>query len=162
MAGLNVSKWQAATRPWNYTPAMQFFARMIARAEIDALAAQRFVCPYLADVSEAPKGELEIWDTAIMARDWIRRPAPEPRADREGYLASFDHCCDALGIDADAKRLEMLARIDAAVDFDCDEVWARIDYLAENPPDDNEAPLFTGMRVVPELDQMCMFSEVAA
>lgn len=171
MAGLNVSKWQASKRGWNYSPVLQFAKRMIETAMIEALAVGRAECPYSDPLWIVPPCDLRLhamhvagdrWDEAVMARDWIRRAAPDPRIDREGYLLSFDHCCEVLGLEPDHERLWMLAKIDAAADFDTDEVWARIDHLTTHPPDESEEPLFDAPRVVPELDQGCLFAMEAA
>jgi hypothetical protein len=168
VAKLNVSKWQAARRGPAYTPVLQFFWRQIKMAIFEALRVGTIECPY-ADIfwthpaSDTPhKGAMVAagnqWDMAIMARDWIARRAPDPKADREGWIVSFDAACIALGCDPDTERLWMLEKIDAAADFDTDEVWARIEYLTANPPDETEEALFDAPRCVPVLDQGNLFA----
>lgn len=56
----------------------------------------------------------------------------------------------------------MLREIDECADFDTEEVHARIEFLTNNPPDDVKEELFQGFRIVPKVDQMSMFGEVAA
>lgn len=167
MAGLNVSRWQAGKRPWNYSPVMQFSKRLIDMAVFEALRVQYVPCPYRDLLwSASPDGVAdhlmhvcgETWDMAIMARDWIRRGAPDPKQDLEGYYLSFDHCCEVLGLNVDYERTLLLSRIDTAADFDTDECWARVEYLTENPPDEMEEELFDAVRVVPALDQGCLFA----
>jgi hypothetical protein len=85
-----------------------------------------------------------------------------PELDREGWIASFDAACLALGCDPDTERLWMLEKIDAAADFDTDEVWARIEFLAANPPDETDEPLFDAPRCVPVLDQGNLFAAMEA
>lgn len=172
MAGLNVSKWQAAKRGWNYTPVMQLAMRLIRTAIIEVGQVHNVPCPYFdpewnrAAPRTAEEWLLKLcgepWDRAVMARDWIRRGAPDPKLDREGYLLSFDNCCEVLGLCADAERAGLLSWIDSLADFDTDEVWARIEHLTQNPPDESEEPLFDAPRVVPELDQGCLFSQMEA
>lgn len=164
MAKLNVGKWQAARRGPRYTPVMQFYLRMIRMALFEALRVEGVTCHYL-QMDEAlgfDDREMRLWDEAIMARHWIARPAPKPADDLEGYLLSFDAACDALGLNADHERVWMLEKIDAAADFDTDEVWERVEFLTENPPDLSEEPLFDAPRVVPALDQGCLFGMGAA
>ncbi|HTV07783.1 MAG TPA: hypothetical protein VMD97_01905 [Candidatus Aquilonibacter sp.] len=172
MAGLNVSKWQPARREWNYTPVMQLAMRLIRTAIIEVGQVENVPCPYVDAEWETRIPQTagdwmlrlfgEPWDRAVMARDWIRRGAPDARLDREGYLLSFDNCCDVLGLNADAERTGLLSWIDSMADFDTDEVWARIEYLTQNPPDESEEPLFDAPRVVPELDQGCLFAQMEA
>jgi hypothetical protein len=170
MAKLNVSKWQAARRGPRYTPVMQFFWRQIRMAMFEALRVEGIIYPYaagwypdgspmLGDLIQTGRNrEYDLWDMAIMARAWIARVAPDPFFDRDGWLLSFDAACDALGCNADHERLWMLAKIDAAADFDTDEVWARIEYLTQNPPDMmDETDDFDAPRCVPVLDQGCLF-----
>ena len=176
MAKLQVGKWQAARRKPSYTPVLQFFWRNIRMALFEA--GHTLVVPVLADgcgvwISREPV-KMQIYDAmksgrwfpllgqipsdeAIMARHWIASAAPDPQVDREGWVLSFDAACLALGLKPDNERLWMLEKIDAAADFDTDEVWARIEYLTENPPDESEEPLFDAPRVVPALDQGCLF-----
>lgn len=168
MAKLQVSKWQAARRGPTYTPVLQFFYRQIWLAMFEAMRVKGAMCPYsllncwdnefaAAHLSTCAR-ELGLWDAAIMARNWIASAAPNPHDDRTGWILSFDCACLALGLDPDHERTWMLEKIDAAADFDTDEVWARIEYLTQNPPDETEEPLFDAPRVVPALDQGCLFA----
>lgn len=171
MAKLDVSKWQAARKGPLYTPVMQFYLRMIRMALFEALRVQGS-SPYVQgwDASGAPMlddgpdftSRYRLWDEAIMARHWIARPAPNPQTDREGWLLSFDAACEALGLNADHERVWMLDKIDAAADFDTDEVWARVEFLTANPPDESVEPLFEAPRVVPALDQGSLFALLEA
>lgn len=160
MAKLNVSKWQAARRPWNYSPVMQFSRRLIEMALFEATRVAGVPCMYGHDLAfmEPLRREIQLWDAAVMARDWIRRPAPSPEVDLEGYYLSFDHCCDVLGLKADYEREWMLAKIDDAADFDTDECWARVQELTDNPPDEVDEEVFDAVRVVPALDQGNLFA----
>lgn len=145
MAGLNVSKWQAARRKTFYDPTLQFFLRMIRTA-----------------LDEAKTAGVKMNDDAIMARAWIARETPNRHADRCGYILSFQHCCEALGLNADYEMTWMLREIDALADFDTDEVHARVEYLTQNPPDEVEEELFESFRCVPALDQGSLFGMIAA
>ncbi len=138
---MNTSKWQAARPEISYSPVQQFYLRMIRTA-----------------FDEAKTAATEMSDEAIMARAWIARETPDPHMDREGYLLSFAHCCDVLWLNADHEMTWMLREIDACADFDTDEVYARLDELTENPPDEVEEELFEAVRVVPALDQGSMFA----
>jgi len=160
MAKLNVSKWQAARRGPAYTPVLQFFWRQIKMAMFEALRVGALEPPFPAPFPTYRPGDK--WDAAIMARNWIARPAPDPKLDREGWMTSFDAACIALGCDPDTERLWMLEKIDAAADFDTDEVWARIEYLTTNPPDEMDEPLFDAPRCVPVLDQGNLFAALGA
>ena len=164
MAKLNVGKWQAARRAPSYTPVLQFFYRQIWMAMFEALRVKGQAEPYSCAIPDEQYGRRlensrsrELWDAAIMARNWIASAAPDPEIDREGWVLSFDAACIALGLQPDYERTWMLEKIDAAADFDTDEVWARIEYLTDNPPDETEEPLFDAPRVVPALDQGCLF-----
>lgn len=164
MAGLNVSKWQAARRRAFYDPTMQFYLRMIRTALDEAKAVKGVPCIYREAALDPLAYEgvpSESWDSAIMAREWIARDTPDRHKDEDGYFLSFAHCCEVLGLDADYEATWMLREIDACADFDTDEVHARVEYLTNNPPDEVEEPLFEAFRVVPQLDQMNMFAEVA-
>lgn len=170
MAGLNVSKWQAARRKTFYDPAMQFFLRMIRTALDEAKAIKGVINPYAAFAAAGiPQSDwrtdcpdAQSWDDAIMARDWISRQVPDRHADQCGYLLSFEHCCEVLGLDANYEATWMLREIDECADFDTDEVHARIQFLIKNPPDDVEEELFEGFRIVAKVDQMSMFGGMAA
>jgi hypothetical protein len=163
MAGLNVSKWQAARRKTFYDPAMQFFLRLVRTALDEARAVKGLPCPTLPEGYGVWWGaHADVWDRAIMARDWIARETPDRHADECGYLLSFQHCCEVLGLDADREGTWMLREIDGCADFDTDGVHARVQFLIDNPPDEVEEELFEGFRVVPSVDQGCMFGEVAA
>jgi len=166
VAKLNVGKWQAARRSPFYTPVMQYFWRQIKMAVFEAMRVKGDVEPYShwcfapedqAHPSTASR-RVALWDAAIMARHWIARPAPDPFFDREGWMLSFDAAALALGCDPDTERLALLEKIDAAADFDTEECWARVEYLSANPPDECEEALFDAPRVVPALDQGCLFA----
>lgn len=169
MAKLNVAKWQAARRSPAYSPVMQFSLRMIRTALFEAMRAYCVPCPYPAsDAQPVTVADhlaaicVETWDAAVMARDWIARPTPSAKDDLEGYLLSFDAACEVLGLNAEYERMWMLQTIDAAADFDTDEVWARIEFLTINPPDESVEPLFDAPRCVPALDQGNLFSLMEA
>ena len=155
MAGLNVSKWQAARRKAFYDPTLQYYLRQIRTAYDEAMAVGELKPPFPAPWPSYTPGEA--WDSAIMARAWIARETPDRLRDREGYILSFQHACEVLGLDADVEATWMLRAIDDAADFDTDEVHARVQYLTDNPPDEVEEPLFESYRVVPALDQCSMF-----
>jgi len=168
MAGLNVSKWQAARRGAFYAPAMQFYLRMIRTAFDEARIVKGVKCPYVDDggvgaepLARAEMSRYRMWDRAVMARDWIARETPDRRADEAGFLLSFEHCCEVLGMDADREATWMLREIDACADFDTDEVHARVQRLTDNPPDEVEEEAFEGFRVVPAVDQGCLFGAAA-
>jgi hypothetical protein len=160
MAGLNVNKWQAARRKSFYDPVMQFYLRMIRTAFDEAKSVGKLEQPFPAPFPRYEPGEK--WDSAIMARAWIARETPDRHEDRAGYLLSFEHCCEVLGLDADFEATWMLRQIDQCADFDTGEVHARVVWLTDNPPDEVEDEKFTGMRVVPSVDQMTMFRGFAA
>lgn len=175
MAGLNVSKWQAARRKTFYDATMQFFLRMIRTALDEAKAVKDVACPYAggwyADGSPMEamlgnklfrKADWQSWDDAVMARAWISRETPDRHIDRCGYILSFEHCCQVLGLDADYEMTWMLREIDGIADFDTDEVHARVEFLTSNPPDEVEEELFESFRCVPALDQGSLFASLAA
>lgn len=172
MAKLNVNKWQASRRGPRYTPVMQMYLRQIRMAMFEALRVKAMACPYVDEFwTNPPSPQFKsmnwagnLWDAAIMARDWIARPAPLPSVDLHGYLLSFDGACEALGLNADHERVWMLAKIDEAADFDTDEVYARIAYLTANPPDEQEDELYpeAPRNPVKALDQGCLFGMGAA
>ena len=162
MAGLNVSKWQAARRKTFYDPAMQFFLRMIRTALDEAKAVKGVPCPYAALGVACTLSVMESWDSAIMARHWIARETPDPHEDPCGYLLSFEHCCNVLGLNADYEATWMLRQIDECAEYDEEEVHARVEFLTQNPPDDVEEEIFEGFRIVAKVDQMSMFGKVAA
>lgn len=149
---LDVSKWQAARPQWIYVPVLGFFYRMIEEAYIDACAGQPMIGPLL-------PGETRVLlptDEGLLARDWIACSTPTRNVGRHAYM-SFPECCQLLGIDADQHRVNLLAEIDAKVDMDNDEAWARLERLrARELPEDTE-PLFDAPRVVPVRDQLTLF-----
>jgi hypothetical protein len=138
---LDVSKWQASRRQWNYTPVLWFYYRMIEVAFLDA---------------RSKDGDRPT-DEALLARDWIARsesvPPPAPRE-----YVSFPECCQMLGLKPDVERVALLEMIDAAVDCDDDEAWARLEVLRESEPTDDAESLFDAPRIVPALDQMMLFA----
>jgi hypothetical protein len=149
---LDVGKWQAARPQWVYSPVLWFFYRMIEEAYIDACAGVPMVGPLHG-------GETRILlptDEGLLARDWIARSTPVHNAGYYKYV-SFSECCEMLSLNADRQRVELLNTIDAVVDMDNDEAWARLERLrARELPDDTE-PLFDAPRVVPVRDQLALF-----
>jgi hypothetical protein len=136
---------------------------MIRTALDEAKALEGTPCPYPeSERAGAAWRVVHRWDRGIMARDWIARATPDRREDECGYLLSFQHCCEVLGLNADYEATWMLSEIDECADFDADEVHARVQYLTDNPPDDVKEEKFKGMRVVPAVDQMTMFGNIAA
>jgi hypothetical protein len=175
MAGLNVNKWQAARRKTPYSPVMQFYLRQIRTALDKAKAIAPVPCPY--SQGWYPDGQSieygikpgtsvdahwDAWDCAVMARDWIARATPDKESDHPGYILSFEHACEVLGLNADYEAEWMLREIDECGDFDTDEVYARIEFLTVNPPDEVEEELFEAIRVVPKLDQGNLFGNMEA
>lgn len=151
-------------RQWNYCTALQFFAREINQALID--------CKCALGVAPISHGALVAvmlpgvdatavpTDDALLARDWIARSETPEDTTQHRYL-SFAQCCGVLGVDTDRSRMNLLAAIDAASDYDTDECWERLKTLsAEELPDDDE-PLFDAPRVVPVLDQVSLFTGAA-
>jgi hypothetical protein len=158
---LDVSRWQASRRQFQYTPVLWFFYRMIEVAYLDGRSTARAEGPLRP--GESPR--LFPTDEALLARDWIARS--EDAATRE--FISFPHCCRMLGLNAEVERAELLRRIDVefmeptGVDFtnDSDESWARLDELSAREPADDAEPLFNAPRIVPALDQLTLFAAVA-
>jgi hypothetical protein len=153
---LDVSKWQADRPKWLYTPALWFYFRMIEVAYLDAKT------PILVEhPSDTSVKSLRIpTDEGLLARDWIARSQPAADADRA--FMSFPECCEMLGLDAGRERVVLLAMIDAAVDYDTDEAWARLEELSAREMADDVEPLFDAPRVVPALDQLTLFVPEAA
>jgi hypothetical protein len=157
---LDVSKWQAAARQWNYTPVLQFFVRFIQVALIDANC-DLVIFPQSRGVLQAmpapgAKPTARPTDAALLARDWIARSEPGSASKRR--FRSFVECCDRLGIDADKERITLLNAIDMAGDFDNDEAWARLDELSARGLQDDAEPLFDAPRCVPAMDQLALFA----
>lgn len=147
-------------RSWNYTPALQFFARIINVALIDC-GCNLAVAPISRGVLVAlplPKTDPKARpsDDALMARDWIAR-SEEPANKRSRRYLSFPACCAQLGVSAEASRSSLLAVIDNAGDYDNDEAWARLEELNAQEIKNDDEPLFDAPRIVPVLDQMTMF-----
>lgn len=170
MAGLNVNKWQAARRKTPYSPVMQYYLRQIRTALDEAKAIKGVPCPYWDKLKGGGfsggelmnKQQMDAWDCATMARDWIARATPHREVDHAGYILSFEHACEVLGLNADHEATWMLREIDECGDFDTDEVHARIQFLTTNPPDEVEEELFEAIRVVPKLDQGNLFGNMEA
>jgi hypothetical protein len=141
----------------------QFYLRMIRTALDEAKAVKGVACPYVSMPwgVEVVECIAESWDSAIMARAWIARETPDRHADREGFLLSFEHACEVLGLNSDYEATWMLREIDECADFDTEEVHARVEWLNANPPDDVDEPMFEAFRVVPVLDQGSLFGEAA-
>lgn len=133
---LDVSKWQAARPRWAYQPVLWFYHRMIEVAYLDACT----------QANGAPS------DAALLARDWIACSQPG----RHEFV-SFPECCEMLGLDPETERLGLLGAIDAAVDMDTDDAWARLADLAAHAPQGDLTPLFNAPRVVRVLDQMTLW-----
>ena len=145
---LDVSKWQAARRQWQYTPVLWFYYRMIEVAYLDACGKD----------GDRPT------DEAVLARDWIacsESPAWEPAAQVSAKCGrryvSFPECCQMLCMDADVERMTLLEMIDRSQDCDNDESWARLEVWSASEPLDDVEPLFDAPRVVPALDQLTLF-----
>jgi hypothetical protein len=124
--------------------AMLFYKRNIERAHYDA-------CNNIVD------GFPE--DDAILARDWIARPTPNPQEERVDYFKSFAYACEVLDRDVAAERKRLLSEIDARADYHSKAVEARLRAIYEDSPDPEER--FEGMRVVPEVDQLRMYGPQA-
>jgi hypothetical protein len=162
-SSLDVSKWQAARRQFQYHPALWFFYRMIQVAYLDARTTEPMIGP-LRDGKRRPEIPT---DEAILARDWIARSEPvDPHAylPRPGQaewqrreFISFPECCGMLSLDPEKERGPLLAAIDHASDLDTDQAWARLEQLAAREPVEDAAPLFDAPRVVPVLDQISLF-----
>jgi len=156
---LDVSKWQAARRQFQYTPVLWFYYRMIEVAFLDARGSS----------GHTPS------DEALLARDWIARsedvshPTIVPLLPLALVAAgvsvqppheyvSFPECCRMLSLNADVERVALLELIDSAVDCDNDEAWERLEALSLAEPLDDVEPIFDAPRVVPALDQMSLFA----
>jgi hypothetical protein len=137
---LDVSKWQASRRAWQYTPVLWFYDRMVEVALLDAMS----------------QAGLQVTDNALLARDWIARSELAPPKPPRKYV-SFPECCQMLGLNAEAERMALLEMIDRQADCDNDEAWARLEVLSASEPADDIEPLFDAPRCVPALDQMTMF-----
>ncbi|MGA7887627.1 MAG: hypothetical protein WCA44_17975 [Acidobacteriaceae bacterium] len=154
---IDVTQWQATARRWNYTPEMQFFARLINTALIE--------CKCMLGVAVVSRGVLVAtplpsahtdWrpsDAALLARDWIARSG-----DEISYrFVGFATCCLCLGAVVDPSRVSLLATIDAAGDYDNDKAWARLEQLRSRPIEDDTEPLFAAPRCIPAVDQGTLF-----
>lgn len=186
-SSLDVSRWQAATRGFVYTPVLWFFVRMIDVAYLDAqtiypasVPGQRtapcaapppllsgMAIPMVVSEDEPlPASALKYpgkpTDEALLARDWIARSEAAPTwayaLGASHEFLSFPECCQILGLDPDVERAALLEVIDKAVDSDNDEAWARLDELSAREPQDDVEPLFDAPRVVPALDQLALFA----
>lgn len=91
---LNVSRWQAARRQFNYSPVLQFFLRMIVSTALDARKMQDDGTPS---------------DEALLARAWF---AKETKPGDEDYFPSFSCCCNVLERDEATERYMTLRIID--------------------------------------------------
>jgi hypothetical protein len=100
-------------------------------------------------------------DEAVLARDWIARPAPDCM-DRDTYLASFTQTCDVLEISEIVLRSRLLQMIDARHEFHTRECAERLAKLIAMPLDGDEEELFAAPRVVPVRDQTSLFGLVAS
>lgn len=153
---LDVSKWQAARRQFQYAPVLWFYYRMIEVAFLDARGS----------AGHSPS------DEALLARDWIARsedvshppivrvtPVAWPCAENPPHeYVSFPECCRMLCLNADVERVALLGMIDSVVDCDNDEAWQRLEELSASEPADDVEPLFKAPRVVAALDQMSLFA----
>jgi hypothetical protein len=150
---LDVSKWQASRRKFQYTPVLWFYYRMIEVAVLDARGSQWDIQP--GNAARVPT------DEALLARDWIARSETAPawvdgvRPPRNSF--NFPECCLILGLNPEAERIALLELIDKAQESDDDEAWARLEVLSASDPADDVQPLFDAPRVVPALDQMVLF-----
>jgi hypothetical protein len=156
---LDVSKWQAARPTPTKDPEKFFHFRMIELAIANAKEVNLFGQPT---------------DDALLARDWIARPKPDPHTDPDGFGRSFALCVYVLGsgeleraAEADGLSAEdfvrrwALAQIGNEAMFAAPECVARLANLVANPPADDPEPLFEVERVVPVLDQLSIFQVVA-
>lgn len=142
---IEVSRWQAARRQWNYNAAQWFWWRIGQCAYQDALKV---------DADGKPK------DEALLARDWFARSEPAPLRNGKREFASFAEVCHWLGLNADAERIAILEVIDHAADFDTEECDERLERLSKSNPDDDE-PLYEipeMFRVVAVRDQGSLFA----
>jgi hypothetical protein len=161
---LDVSKWQAAAREWNYSPTMQFYRRMIEMALIDCncslgiTALSHGVMVALPNPSADPASMPT--DEALLARDWIARSeAPAPCEEcEECRFISFAMCCEQLGANVDGSRVALLDAVDRTADFDSDESWTRLEVLSQAESKDDVEPLFDAPRIVPAIDQLSLFA----
>jgi hypothetical protein len=146
---------------WNYSPAMQFFARFINVALIDchcALAVAPVAHGSLVAVTlPGANAKARPSDDALLARDWIAR-SEDPADKHSRRFLSFPGCCAQLSADVEQSRLALLAAVDSAGDYDNDEAWARLEELSAREPKDDAEPLFDAPRVVPALDQLALFA----
>jgi hypothetical protein len=150
---------------WNYSTALQFFARMINGALIDCKCALGIsqtsthgvlVALHLRGADE----EAVPMDEALLARDWIAQSVTPADCRQRRYL-SFAECCSQLGVDWELSRTNLLAAINTAADYSTDQVAARLAVLrAAELPDDAE-PLFDAPRIVPAVDQITFTFEVS-
>lgn len=155
---------------WHYSPAMQFFARMINAALIECKCALAIApvshgvlvaLPLRYGVAVGPK--MFPTDEALLARDWIARSEsistlPAVRNDfRAPLYLSFPECCAHLGVDVERTRVALLAAIDDVADFDNDLADARLDVLTAADLPEDKQPLFNCSRAVPVRDQLSMF-----
>jgi len=100
-------------------------------------------------------------DEAVLARDWIARPAPD-LMDRDAYLTSFTQACDVLEISEVVIRSRLLQMIDAKHEFHTRECADRLAQLIAMPLEGDEEELFAAPRVVPIRDQTSLFGLVAS
>lgn len=157
----SVNSNTAGERQWNYSPAMQFFARVINVALID--------CGCVLGVAPVSHGTLVALplpgvhapvigprtrptDEALLARDWIARSA-SPMDGRTRRFLSFPECCSQLDVDAERSRLSLLATIDGVGDYESEDADRRLDALNDAELPDDYEPLFETARIVPAFDQ---------
>ena len=150
--------WKRDLTPFRYNTVLWFYYRMVEVAYLDSKMAGRMVGP----LRPGEKRPVFVSDEALLARDWIARSESAPdwayARGAEHKFLSFPECCKMLGLDADAERVALLARIDSEVETDTEECWARLEVISAREPVDDIEPLFDAPRVVPALDQMALFA----
>lgn len=155
-----------AAPEWNYSPALQFFARMINAALIDCKCCLGFArCSHGALVAVPLRGaapDAVPGDEALLARDWIAGSVTPADLKQRRYL-SFAECCRQLGVEWERSRANLLAVIDAAADYRfavegfSTATGVRLEQLRRADLPDDAEPLFDAPRVVPAVDQMPLF-----
>jgi hypothetical protein len=149
-----------AAPDWNYSPALQFFARMINAALIDCKCCLGFARNSHGALVAVPlRGaapDAVPSDDALLARDWIAYSITPRDLTQRRYL-SFAECCRQLGVAWEQSRANLLAVVDKAADYSTDAVRERLAALrVADLPDDVE-PLFDAPRIVPAVDQISLF-----
>jgi len=148
-----VDKWQQGRAGWNYSPALQFWHRFALFTLADAMQLE-IPCGPLRLGETWPAEMCRIPDEAILARDWFATSEPGVEVNGKREYVSFAECCHWLGLDVNAERVGILAAIDAHADFDTEEIWSRLEALAEAEVSDSVCEMPDYARVVRERDQV--------